>query len=147
MQSRNLKAVQKFLGHPSIQTTADIYTDWDIEQLADTLLEVLDAIFRLVPAFAAGDRLSPSHAFSTAAEPRSSSMSSIVLHSWSVGRIRLRVRRRRVFLKVSGFTPFALQRPPSHGLGYRPARRDLARGRRRCVTGIVPHGCGAGPHR
>jgi hypothetical protein len=97
MQSRNLKAVQKFLGHPSIQTTADIYTDWDIEQLADTLLEVLDAIFRLVPAFAAGDRLSASHAFSTAAEPRSSSMSSIVLHSWSVGRIRLRVRRRRVF--------------------------------------------------
>ena len=38
----NLKAVQKFLGHASIQTTADIYTDWDIDQLADTLLEVLD---------------------------------------------------------------------------------------------------------
>jgi integrase len=38
----NLKAVQKFLGHASIQTTADIYTDWDIDQLAETLLEVLD---------------------------------------------------------------------------------------------------------
>ena len=30
----NLKApVQKLLGHESIQTTGDIYTDWDIEQL------------------------------------------------------------------------------------------------------------------
>ena len=38
----NLKAVQKLLGHESIQTTGDIYTDWDIEQLADTLLEALD---------------------------------------------------------------------------------------------------------
>ena len=37
----NLKAAQKLLGHASIQTTADIYTDWDIDQLADTLLEVL----------------------------------------------------------------------------------------------------------
>ena len=37
----NLKAVQKLLGHASIQTTADIYTDWDIEQLADTLRDVL----------------------------------------------------------------------------------------------------------
>jgi hypothetical protein len=37
----NLKAVQKLLGHGSIQTTADIYTDWDIEQLADTMREVL----------------------------------------------------------------------------------------------------------
>ncbi len=26
---------QKLLGHASIQTTGDIYTDWDIEQLAD----------------------------------------------------------------------------------------------------------------
>jgi site-specific recombinase XerC len=33
----NLKAVQKLLGHASIQTTADIYTDWDIDQLAETL--------------------------------------------------------------------------------------------------------------
>ena len=32
----NLKAVQKLLGHASIQTTGDIYTDWDIEQLAET---------------------------------------------------------------------------------------------------------------
>ena len=38
----NLKAAQKLLGHASIQTTADIYTDRDIDQLADTLLEVLD---------------------------------------------------------------------------------------------------------
>jgi integrase len=37
----NLKAVQKLLGHASIQTTADIYTDWDIEQLAETMCEVL----------------------------------------------------------------------------------------------------------
>jgi site-specific recombinase XerC len=38
----NLKAVQKLLGHESIQTTGDIYTDWDIDQLAETLLEVID---------------------------------------------------------------------------------------------------------
>jgi integrase len=37
----NLKAVQKLLGHSSIQTTADIYTDWDIDQLATSLSEVL----------------------------------------------------------------------------------------------------------
>ena len=37
----NLKAVQKLLGHSSIQTTADIYTDWDIDQLAASLSEVL----------------------------------------------------------------------------------------------------------
>jgi site-specific recombinase XerC len=38
----NLKAVQKLLGHESIQTTGDVYTDWDIDQLAETLLEVVD---------------------------------------------------------------------------------------------------------
>ena len=38
----NLKAVQKLLGHESIQTTGDIYTDWDIDQLAETLLEAVD---------------------------------------------------------------------------------------------------------
>jgi site-specific recombinase XerC len=38
----NLKAVQKLLGHESIQTTGDIYTDWDIDRLAETLLEVVD---------------------------------------------------------------------------------------------------------
>jgi site-specific recombinase XerC len=38
----NLKAVQKLLGHSSISTTGDIYTDWDIDQLADTLRSVLD---------------------------------------------------------------------------------------------------------
>jgi integrase/recombinase XerC len=38
----NLKAVQQLLGHASIQTTGDIYTDWDIDQLAATMAEVLD---------------------------------------------------------------------------------------------------------
>ena len=33
----NLKAAQKLLGHSSISTTGDIYTDWDIDQLAETL--------------------------------------------------------------------------------------------------------------
>ena len=37
----NLKAVKKLLGHPSIQTTADTYTDWDIDQLAETMRDVL----------------------------------------------------------------------------------------------------------
>jgi len=37
----NLKAVQKLLGHSSIQTTGDIYADWDIDQLARTLEQVL----------------------------------------------------------------------------------------------------------
>jgi site-specific recombinase XerC len=36
-----LKAVQKLLGHESIQTTGDIYTDWDVEQLADSLIEAV----------------------------------------------------------------------------------------------------------
>jgi site-specific recombinase XerC len=38
----NRCAVQKLLGHASIQTTADIYTDWDIDQLAATLADVLE---------------------------------------------------------------------------------------------------------
>jgi site-specific recombinase XerC len=38
----NLKAVQKLLGHSSISTTGDIYTDWDIDQLAETLRGMLD---------------------------------------------------------------------------------------------------------
>ena len=33
----NLKAVQKLLGHTSIQTTDDVYIDWDVEQLAASL--------------------------------------------------------------------------------------------------------------
>jgi integrase len=37
----NLKATQKLLGHESIQTTADIYVDSDIDQLAETMLEVI----------------------------------------------------------------------------------------------------------
>lgn len=40
----NLKAVQNFLGHESIQTTGDIYTDWDIDQLAKTLLGAVDDV-------------------------------------------------------------------------------------------------------
>ena len=42
-KSGNLKAVQKLLGHASIQTTADVYVDWDLEQLAETMKEVLAA--------------------------------------------------------------------------------------------------------
>ena len=38
----NIKAVQKLLGHASIRTTGDLYTDWDITQLETTLTEVLD---------------------------------------------------------------------------------------------------------
>ena len=38
----NIKAVQKLLGHASIQTTADIYLDWDIDALAETMREVVD---------------------------------------------------------------------------------------------------------
>jgi integrase/recombinase XerC len=38
----NIKAVQKLLGHASIRTTGDLYTDWDITQLEATLTEVLD---------------------------------------------------------------------------------------------------------
>jgi integrase len=38
----NLKAVQKLLGHSSITTTADIYTHWDIDQLAETMRQVLE---------------------------------------------------------------------------------------------------------
>jgi Site-specific recombinase XerC len=38
----NLEAVQKLLGHSSISTTGDIYTDWDIDQLAETLRDMLE---------------------------------------------------------------------------------------------------------
>jgi site-specific recombinase XerC len=38
----NLKAVQKLLGHSSISTIGDIYTDWDIDQLAETLRSILE---------------------------------------------------------------------------------------------------------
>lgn len=37
----NLKAVQKLLGHKSMLTTADVYLDWDDDQLAQTLAEML----------------------------------------------------------------------------------------------------------
>jgi len=33
--------VQKLLGHSSIQTTGDIYADWDIDALTATMAEVL----------------------------------------------------------------------------------------------------------
>ena len=52
----NLKAVQKLLGHESIQTTGDIYTDWDVEQLAESLLEaVQDDENGIVPQGASGN--------------------------------------------------------------------------------------------
>jgi integrase len=38
----NIKAVQQLLCHASIQTTGDIYTDWDIAALACTLAAVLE---------------------------------------------------------------------------------------------------------
>ena len=38
----NLKATQKLLGHASIQTTGDVYADWDIDQLAETMRAVLE---------------------------------------------------------------------------------------------------------
>src|SRR5262245_21191735 len=38
----NLKAVQRLLGHASIQSTGDVYADWDIEQLAETMRLVLE---------------------------------------------------------------------------------------------------------
>jgi integrase/recombinase XerC len=38
----NLKAVQKLLGHKSMLTTADIYLDWDLDQLAQTLADMID---------------------------------------------------------------------------------------------------------
>jgi integrase len=37
----NIKAVQKLLGHQSMLTTADVYLDWDLDQLAQTLAEML----------------------------------------------------------------------------------------------------------
>jgi site-specific recombinase XerD len=38
----NLKAAQKLLGHASIATTGNLYTDWDLEQLAASLKGVLE---------------------------------------------------------------------------------------------------------
>lgn len=39
----NLKAVQMLLGHSSIQTTGDVYADWDIGRLTETMASVLAA--------------------------------------------------------------------------------------------------------
>jgi site-specific recombinase XerC len=38
----NLKATQNLLGHASLSTTGDIYADWDIDQLAETMRIVLE---------------------------------------------------------------------------------------------------------
>lgn len=38
----NLKAAQRLLGHASIATTGDQYTDWDADQLAETMRMVLE---------------------------------------------------------------------------------------------------------
>jgi integrase len=38
----NVKAAQKLLGHASMQTTADVYLDWDIDRLSTTMGEVLE---------------------------------------------------------------------------------------------------------
>jgi integrase/recombinase XerC len=38
----NLKAVQKLLGHASMLTTADVYLDWDVDQLAQSLADMLE---------------------------------------------------------------------------------------------------------
>ena len=49
----NLKAAQKSLGHSSIQTTGDIYADWDIDQPAATMAQMpgltLSELFPLNP--------------------------------------------------------------------------------------------------
>ena len=37
----NVKAVQRLLGHESIQTTADTYLDWDLDALARSLADAL----------------------------------------------------------------------------------------------------------
>ena len=54
--TRNLKAVQRLLGHESISTTGDVYTDWDVEQLAESLLEaVQDDEIAIVPQGTSGN--------------------------------------------------------------------------------------------
>lgn len=39
----NLKAAQALLRHTSISTTADTYTDWDVERLESSLRQTLAA--------------------------------------------------------------------------------------------------------
>jgi len=39
----NLEAVQALLGHASISTTADTYTDWDVQRLESSLLQTFAA--------------------------------------------------------------------------------------------------------
>jgi integrase len=38
----NLKAAQKLLGHTDIATTGNQYLDWDIDQLDQTMAEILE---------------------------------------------------------------------------------------------------------
>lgn len=38
----NIKAVQKLLGHSDMSTTGNVYTDWDIDQLTETLRGIED---------------------------------------------------------------------------------------------------------
>ena len=45
----NLRATQKLLGHASIQTIGDVYADWDIDQLAETMRAVLEAEESFLP--------------------------------------------------------------------------------------------------
>ena len=41
-ETGNLKAAQKMLGHADISTTGNTYTDWDIDQLTQTLEDIGD---------------------------------------------------------------------------------------------------------
>lgn len=41
-KTSNLKAVQKLLGHSSLQTTADVYVDWDLDQLEVVMRETVE---------------------------------------------------------------------------------------------------------
>ena len=45
----NLKAAEKLPGHASIQNNVDVYADWDIDQLADTMRAVLEGTRPLIP--------------------------------------------------------------------------------------------------
>ena len=42
-QTGNLRAVQALLGHADISTTANVYLDWDLERLAETMRKTLAA--------------------------------------------------------------------------------------------------------
>jgi integrase/recombinase XerC len=42
-QTGNLKAVQRLLRHSSLITTADVYVDWDLDRLTESLIQALEA--------------------------------------------------------------------------------------------------------